>query len=189
MNRYEIFVKNDRTETEILATRALLAIAGVAAYVYASEWNYYAGLALSALLFLSSFFVKTILNRFKINRFLLFGLVALLIFVTTRSVWFAVVLAVYGFFFQMLEKRVKVEFDGTAIIIHYVFFKRPVQWDKLNNVVLKDRILTIDFKTDKLMQAEIAAESFEIDEKSFNRFCAEQLQNVSILHEPAEHLL
>ncbi len=177
MNSFEIILKNDRTETEILTTRALLAIAGVAAFVYADEWNYYAGVVLSVLLLLSSLFVKTLLDRYKINRFLLFGLAALLTYFTTHSIWFAVILLVYGLFFYMLSKKVKVELNSNEIIIHYVFYMRPVQWNKLNNVILKDRILTIDFKNDKLMQAEIAADSYHIDEILFNRFCIQQLQN------------
>ena len=77
----------------------------------------------------------------------------------------------------MLNKKVRIEIDRNRITIHYVFYKKTHEWAALNNVILKDRILTIDFKNDHLLQSEIANESFDIDEKLFNRFCMEQLQN------------
>ena len=177
MNSFEIILKNNRAEIEILTTRALLAIAGVAAFVYAGERNYYSGIGLGLLLFLLSFFVKTILYKYKMNRLLLLSIGGLLTYITTGSIAFAAVLLVHGIFFHMLNKKVKVEINHDAVIVHYVFFNKPHNWSLLNNVILKDRILTIDFKSNKLMQAEIAPESFDIDEKSFNVFCTEQLQN------------
>lgn len=177
MNSFEIVLKNNRAEIEILTTRALLAIAGVAAFVYAGERNYYAGVGLGLLLFLLSFFVKTILNKYKMNRLLLLGIGGVLTYITTGSIAFAVVLLVHGIFFHMLNKKTKVEINHDAVIVHYVFFNKRYNWPVLNNVILKDRILTIDLKSNKLMQTEIAPESFDIDERSFNRFCAEQLKN------------
>ena len=176
MNGFQLILKDNRTEMETLVTRVMLVIAAVAAYVYATEWNYYAGLALSFLLLLSSVFVKTIVDKFKINRLVLLGLAALLTFVTTRSLGVAVGLILLGIFLHLLKRKIRVELKDDEIIIHHVFHMRPIPWDKLNNVILKDRILTIDFKSDKLMQAEIASESFDIDEKLFNGFCTRQLQ-------------
>ncbi|MEP7256526.1 MAG: hypothetical protein ABI666_12175 [Ferruginibacter sp.] len=177
MNSFEIILKNNRAEIEILTTRALLAIAGVAAFVYADEGNYYSGIGLGLLLFLLSFFVKTILDKYKMNRLLLLGIGGLLTYITTGSIGFAVVLLVHGIFFEMLNKKIKVAINTDAITVYYVFYKKVHRWIALNNLILKDRILTIDFKDDHLLQAEIAPESFDIDEKSFNGFCAEQLQN------------
>ena len=177
MNSFEIILKNNWAEIEILATRALLAIAGVAAFVYAGERNYYSGIGLGLLLFLLSFFVKTILDKYKVNRLLLLGIAALFTYITTGSIAFAVVLLVHGIFFQMLNKKIKVEINHAAVIVHYVFYNKTHNWSVLSNVILKDRILTIDFKDDHLLQTEIAPESFDIDEKSFNGFCAKQLQN------------
>ena len=46
-------------------------------------------------------------------------------------------------------------------------------WDQFANVVLKDNMLTLDFKNNKLLQAEIA--STNIIEEAFNTFAKEQL--------------
>ena len=177
MNSFEIVLKNNRAGIEILTTRALLAIAGVASFVYADEGNYYSGIGTGCFLFLLSFFVKTILDKYKVNRLLLLGTAALFTFITTGSIAMAVVLLVHGIFFQMLNKKVKIEIDPDTITVHYVFYKKAHDWAELSNVILKDSILTIDFKDNHLLQSEIATESFDIDEKLFNRFCTEQLQN------------
>jgi hypothetical protein len=175
MNSFEIVLKDDRGGMETLVTRALLVIAAVAAYVYAGEWNFYAGLGLSALLLVSSFFVKTILYRFKVNGTLLLGLAALLTFVTSHSIGFALVLVGAGLFLHFMKRKIKVEVSADAIVIRYALYMRQIRWNELNNVVLKDRMLTIDFKTDKLIQAEIAKESYQVDEPAFNSFCDRQL--------------
>lgn len=47
------------------------------------------------------------------------------------------------------------------------------KWDQFSNVILKDNILTLDFKNNKLLQAEIASKN--INEEAFNTFATEQL--------------
>ena len=178
MNRFEIILKDTPAEIEMLTTRALLAIAGVASFVYVSEKNYYAGTGLGLLLLLLSFFVKTILNRYKFNRLVLLGIAAVLTYITTGSIAFAVVLLIYGIFFKFLQKKIKVELDSTAITIHYVFYEKRHNWTEIKNIILKDRLLTLDFASNKLIQSEIAEESFGIEEKIFNFFCMEQLQKI-----------
>ncbi len=55
------------------------------------------------------------------------------------------------------------------------FPKKTIGWTELNNAILKDRILTLDFKNDRLIQGEIDKESFGVDEGLFNNFCSRQL--------------
>lgn len=49
-------------------------------------------------------------------------------------------------------------------------------WDQFLNVVLKDNVLTLDFKNNKLLQAEI--EPANINEEAFNIFAKEQLNKI-----------
>lgn len=168
---FTLILKNNKAEIEILTTRALLAIAGVAAFVYADQGNYYLNMALAGVLVLSSFFVKRILQYYKVNRLVLLVIAAAFTYITTHTIAFAIVLLVHGVFFQMLNKKVKLEFTETAITIHYVFHTKVIQWNELSNVVLKDRILTLDYTNDHLLQQEIAEESYAVDEKEFNQFC------------------
>lgn len=53
------------------------------------------------------------------------------------------------------------------------FFK----WDSLSHVILKDGLLTIDKKDNKLIQQQLANAS-HIQEDEFNAYCRSQLQQV-----------
>jgi hypothetical protein len=57
-------------------------------------------------------------------------------------------------------------------------------WTEMDNVILKDNILTIDFKTNKIIQVEIVEQSRAVDETGFNLFCTEQMQTPSAVINP-----
>ena len=64
----------------------------------------------------------------------------------------------------------------TSLYINKTKFpNRKFYWQELLNVILKDNILTLDFKNNKLLQAEI--ENTNIDENEFNAFAKAQLNN------------
>ncbi|MEO5564051.1 MAG: hypothetical protein ABIR18_11465 [Chitinophagaceae bacterium] len=54
------------------------------------------------------------------------------------------------------------------------FPKKMIQWNELQNIILKDGILTIDFKNNKLLQNELDVNG-HVNEKDFNEFCRQQL--------------
>ena len=53
------------------------------------------------------------------------------------------------------------------------FPSKKYQWDQFSNVILKDNILTLDFKNNKLIQAKI--ETTNANENAFNTFAKEKL--------------
>jgi hypothetical protein len=52
---------------------------------------------------------------------------------------------------------------------------KNIRWSELNNVILKDGLLTIDQKNNKLIQQEIDKTRTSINEKDFNDFCIQKL--------------
>jgi hypothetical protein len=62
-------------------------------------------------------------------------------------------------------------------IIYPSFPRRNINWNELSNVILKDGLLTMDFKNNKLMQAEVVNDKndYNVNEKEFNNFCKQQL--------------
>ncbi len=104
----------------------------------------------------------------------------------------AIVLAAYGWYIQpggkyiflvyllaaILEKQAKfpqeIAFDEEEIVINS-FPKKHYQWSAIANVVLKDGILTVDFRNNRLIQKEIETPATESLEAEFNRFCAYRL--------------
>lgn len=72
------------------------------------------------------------------------------------------------------SRRLVVHFSDRDVV-YPSFPKQRLAWQALNNVVLKDGILTIDFRSNKLSQQEIDEDLSPVDEKEFNEFCKAQL--------------
>ncbi|MEN9685000.1 MAG: hypothetical protein RLZZ28_786, partial [Bacteroidota bacterium] len=83
-------------------------------------------------------------------------------------------IALIYFIAAILEKQVKfpqeLAFDGEEIIVNSLPKKR-YEWQDISNIVLKDGMLTIDFKNNKLIQKEIETPGTIQEEKEFNEFC------------------
>ena len=72
------------------------------------------------------------------------------------------------------NRRIKVSFNDKVIIINSIPSKKWM-WKQFSNVVMKDGLLTFDFKSNKLIQWQV--EEININEPEFNRFCVEQITN------------
>ena len=168
-------LKNTNTSIGIYIVRALFVIAAAAAYVYAA--NVYTRYVSVILLLAVSVFTKTILKKYRLNPLILLGAGAVVTLLTSGSVIFAVVLIIYGFFLKMMSKETKLDIHAEMIIVKYALYSRVYKWADMSNVVLKDGILTLDFKSNKIFQSEVEENETPVDEKEFNRFCTEQIQN------------
>lgn len=83
--------------------------------------------------------------------------------------------AVIGFY---TYKQFKIIFSPDKIS-YPSFPNKTYLWSEVNNVMLKDNVITIDLKNNRLIQAVIEKESaVEIDEKKFNEFCQEQMNGL-----------
>lgn len=83
-----------------------------------------------------------------------------------------------------LEKQAKFPQEiafGKDEIVFNSFPKKSYNWSDLNNAIIKDGIITVDFKTNKLIQKEIQSGSTLQDEKDFNEFCQNRLKAATTL--------
>ena len=78
----------------------------------------------------------------------------------------------------VLEKQVKfpeeIAFDNDEVIINS-FPKKRYTWDAFQNIVLKDGLLTLDYKNNTLFQKQIESSVEKELEDAFNLFCQERL--------------
>lgn len=72
------------------------------------------------------------------------------------------------------HKKLVVHVTNKTIVVPYIL-QKEMTWDEVNNVILKDGLLTIDFKNNKLFQHIIMNSEEDISEKEFNEFCRQQL--------------
>lgn len=78
----------------------------------------------------------------------------------------------------LFERQVKfpseIAFDEAGVVLN-TFPKKYIAWAELQNVLIKDNVLTIDFKNNKLVQKDINEPVTASIEAEFNAFCSEQL--------------
>jgi hypothetical protein len=81
-------------------------------------------------------------------------------FIPSKNFVVIVIAILYGLL-ALLEKQIKfpeeIGFNKTGIIIN-AFFKKHYEWSFINNVILKDGLLTIDYKNNKIFQKELEEE-------------------------------
>ena len=89
--------------------------------------------------------------------------------------WLVFVFAALALLEHQAKHALEIGFSSREIVFNS-FFKKRFQWSGLNNVVLKDGLLTVDFKNNRLFQREIDEGEQEASEEEFNLWCREQLQ-------------
>ncbi len=92
--------------------------------------------------------------------------------------WMVVVFALLAILEYQAKLSPEIGFSEKEIIFNGLLKKRYA-WNEIENVVLKDGWLTIDFKNNKLFQKEIDTGENEASEKEFNNWCSKYLNQLS----------
>ena len=87
--------------------------------------------------------------------------------------WIGVITSGLVILYVIAKKEIKVKVDCEKILLPS-FPVKNIKWDELNNLILKDGLLTIDFKNNKIFQ-HFVEEDYKVNEKEFNEFCRQQL--------------
>jgi hypothetical protein len=84
----------------------------------------------------------------------------------------------------LLEKGARspleIGFADNKIVINTVI-RRSYTWTDFTNIILKDNLLTLDFKNNRLFQRETIDEEGDTEEDEFNEYCQEQLNKYTLL--------
>jgi len=81
---------------------------------------------------------------------------------------------------SLIEKHSKLPLEigiTNDRIVFNTLIKREFYWKAFNNVLLKDGMLTLDFKNNRLFQKETVDSISGIEEKEFNDYCQRHLSN------------
>ena len=115
----------------------------------------------------------------RLQQFIIFcTIAAVLCWVYIGYWWFGVALVILVLLYLRSKKELAVSIEAKKII-YPSFPERRIDWEDLNNLMLKDRLLTIDFKNNKLVQQYIDPKSYTINEQEFNDFCKRQVMLAS----------
>lgn len=74
--------------------------------------------------------------------------------------------------YRALKTVAKVQFTDEGLVFT-TMFKKQFRWQQIENVIIKDELLTVDFKNNRLLQKEIDT---PVDEQQFNTWCAAKLK-------------
>lgn len=177
MKKYEIVLLNKKAK--IYSTISWLIIAlNFFAFVYigisgSAKSTLYsiAGSVILLIIFILQVLYNKIKNQFKP----VFGFI-IVTWLFMGFYWPAVINALLFIFYTISTRRLAVAINEDGII-YPSFPKKIVGWNDLNNLILKDGLLTIDFKNNKLAQAEINVDDDNaLNEQEFNDFCRNYLK-------------
>jgi hypothetical protein len=180
MEKFQLILKNAKVKSYNLIRWLLLFLNIIALYIvsFSKPGSYgdrfgITGILLLAILFL--FIKKTKKSGVPGRRGALLGINAIIIFFWIK--WYLFLPAIATILFEVIylysirKFEVMVERES---ILYPSFPKRRILWNELQNIVLKDGVLTIDFRNNKLIQQDVD-EEVAVNEKEFNEFCQQQL--------------
>ncbi len=168
---YTFHIKNTGPDFDIILTRALLGIAAVASLLYGRIAPGLLLFVVVAVLLLAAFFVKTLLIKYGVKRLLILTLAAGLLLLVTHSFFFAAILVIYGALAKNLYPKNIIQVGAQGVSLQRLFGSVIHPWDEFNQVILKDELLSLDFKNNKLLQLPVSYPLKAVDEDEFNSFC------------------
>ena len=185
LNRFELLLKNEKVKSYDRITLFIilinLAIFVLLALQSAEQRIRIISIA-GSLLLVTLLIIHFIVKNTKTGNTSLYSFISVLSAAITWMIigkwWAALLCFALSALYQISRKPLQVLINPDKI--NYTSFPvRAIQWNELNNVILKDGILTIDFRNNKIVQAEIDDVSNTINEKEFNDFCSQQLKDKS----------
>ena len=179
---YVVVLKNHNRKT-IEMTGWLLSVLAIIIFlvnIYESptDWGIFSSLFILIGLLASTIVDKRKKKKTSFTTILLCAGIGLNIFTTTAYVGSLLILA--GIVEKYLSKNKEIGFSEGGIVFSGLFPKK-ISWAELNNVVLKDDLLTMDFNNNKLIQSYTDDEEddeYEVESDEFNAYCREKLKGL-----------
>lgn len=181
MQQFEVILKNEKTKQYNWFAIFLIVINGVGICLFLLKENYqkltenpmgFPVIISSACLIISIL----IFPRFKKGDYPIYFISVAIIsyWVILKQWWIAIAMLFMLLLYYVSKKKLKVIIDSSDIL-YPSFPVKKFKWNKLNNIILKDGLLTIDLKSNKIIQQFIDEKNKAVDENEFNDFCRQQL--------------
>ena len=90
--------------------------------------------------------------------------------------WLSVLFVLLTFLEYQAKYPLEIGVSGDRVVIN-TLIKQRHDWSAFNNIILKDGLLTLDFKSNRLIQKEVMDDEEEdADEDEFNAYCQQMLK-------------
>lgn len=174
--QFEIILKNEKIKS--YRTMALIVLLfNLAVFTLMLFYDAYRYEAASAILLtgiyilMRLYFIKKFQQGNYLDQVLIFVLAGC--WFGLQNYYMFAALVIVGVFYHLALQKIQLLFTPEKII-KLNFPKKDYLWDAFSNVIIKDKILTLDFKNNHLLQVEIE-EPKNINENEFNLFAQVQL--------------
>lgn len=169
---YSFRIKADASDIDIPAVRSLLVFAAFIIAISRNNHIYAVNILVCIVLIMAAFIAELLLVKYRIHTLLLIGVAALLLAVCTLNVIFPLIMMAIAFTLRYLYVAPIVEMDEKGIRIKKTFSNKEYDWALFNQVIIKDGLLSLDFKNNKVLQVELTG---TVDEEHFNTFCSQKI--------------
>ena len=169
--KFIIPLKDNKQEIDIAICRSLLLLSFFVTFLYKTEVNYVVNYLIGLLLLTAALFTKYLFIKIHIKKNVLLSIAAIFMFIATHTFTFALVLLFFGMLTNLLHKTPVITIDATEVRINKVLSNKGYSWQEFSNIILKDNLLTIDFKNNTIFQVEVDSTAAGINEHALNLFC------------------
>ncbi|MBS1729641.1 MAG: hypothetical protein JSS67_02570 [Bacteroidetes bacterium] len=125
------------------------------------------------------FFSKKNIYHSTLEKFFLHGILfAIMGWLSQEFYLLALILAAWAFMGLKLKEHFWLRLNKDGLILQ-TFYQKKMAWEDLQNIILKDGLLTMDFKSNRIYQAIIIDIMPSTEEVPFNQYCLEHLQSAT----------
>ena len=179
MQQFEIILKNDKLKSyRVIALINLLLNFSI--FTFLLFYDIYQAVALSSILALTIYVLLRIYVSKRQNSGSFFDE---FVFFIPAMCWFGlhnyilmIALIFMGFLYRFSLEKIKFVFTSKRVL-KTNFPKKEFNWNVFSNVILRDNILTLDFKNNRLIQSEIELQE-SVNETEFNEFAQSKINTV-----------
>jgi len=177
MQQFDIVLKNDKIKSYRNIAMIVLLL-NLAIFIYLLFFDEYRYESASAILlvgiyvFMRLYFIKKYNQGNYLDQIIMFVLAGC--WLGLQNYLMVTALVILGILYHLTLQKIQFVFTPEKVT-RFTFPAKEYDWNLFNNVVLKDNVLTLDFKNDKLIQAEIENQK-SINEQQFNSFVQSQLK-------------
>ncbi len=169
---YTFSIKDNGPDIQVVLSRGLLALSAIVCLFYGGNGFFLINIIAAVLLLTMAGLCNLLCVKFKITNLLILIAGAIILFAATRSFILPIVLPLFGWGVKKILKQPFVSVNTNGVHFHNTIGSTAYRWKVFNNIILKDNLLTLDFKNNKLMQLTVMETGNTTDEGSFNNFCS-----------------
>ena len=179
-DNYEIELPNDKAATYKVVTFIIALINAVAfTYLYFNELNRsnrdfaFLGMTLGGAAFIF-YLIKTYTQQLQTFRIEIAFIMLAVLWYLSGNGWLGLPLLVFALLGFYTNKRSVITFSKEGIL-YPSFPSRLFKWPEVDFVLLKDGILTIELRNNRVLQFTLSKKEAEkLDERGLNDFCSTQ---------------